>query len=866
MKKFTELKEAIKPKTIVLYFCECNPPTIDHLIAFSATKRIAESINADYTILVSNNQIDESHSLSLPQKLEYINTFFPGFNIVGASENMKTPVDIARIYNKTYKNLIEITGSDGLNTHTTLHENFNNHAYHYDSIKVISTGEVDPDNSHTSKMMKKAIIEGDIKGLRKGLLTYAREVDIKRLMNDSRRGLGLDTIKETINFTTDEIREKYVAGEIFQENTFVESNDKIFKIINRNSNYLTVSDNNGILSKKWLNSCQPIDITEEVMSQFKGITEMKFSSSDKIKVAKIIGGMLGVDVSKGSNAEQMVNAGLRIVKTKPLNAEAIVILQNMLKTADDAGIAYDQKLVPKLVTNRNNEEIIGEDKDSADRRWIVDPITGKGRWSRAHRVTFNLKTDEPDETIGGRTISDSIEPADKEIIDEVSNAKVGTVLKGRSLAHIATFGSLFGHNNSVETPTATKKLKRTLELVKARDARHKTQESHAYTNESTDDHLYKGASYHTLLKKNNFKFVGINQVGKVYSHPTHGNVFIDKMDQWQHRPHGITPGKGYAGMSPVTLHTHLNSLSESIEDTITDDSQTGIESNPTIKSLSIPIQNAENKKRKKNEDIELIDEIKIKTEQSHIKGNRYIAMNEDEQRIADEHHQYLNTLGGKQVNISNISECSVEELEAEPDNKDNITDEEIDEMIAHVNDWDDIVDAYESSDLSYVTASGKHVADVSDRYEGEEGDPYQQSRGKDADVTSDTFNVTKELPTGNKTDESVELNEVLSKVEIVKTRIQHHTKALNNPVHIAVKHRSSAAQLGRRAKTLAIKILKTNLAKKPLNELSAEERTRIEKIINRKTPLIHRIAIRLLPKIRKIEQSKMTHPNFTKKD
>ena len=81
---------------------------------------------------------------------------------------------------------------------------------------------------------------------------------------------------------------------------------------------------------------------------------------------------------------------------------------------------------------------------------------------------------------------------------------------------------------------------------------------------------------------------------------------------------------------------------------------------------------------------------------------------------------------------------------------------------------------------------------------------------------------------------------------------------------VAVKHRSTPAQLNRRAKTLAIKTLKLNLARKPLNQLSPSEKRNIDRVVAGKSTLVHRIALRLMPKIRKIEQSKMTHSNFTK--
>ena len=95
---------------------------------------------------------------------------------------------------------------------------------------------------------------------------------------------------------------------------------------------------------------------EESMKTFKELMEMKFTSSDKIKVARIIADALGVqDVEKSSNAEQLLNNALRKVRNKPLRAENIAIIKNMLQTAKEAGIGYDEKLVPQKVDEGYDE-------------------------------------------------------------------------------------------------------------------------------------------------------------------------------------------------------------------------------------------------------------------------------------------------------------------------------------------------------------------------------------------------------------------------------------------------------------------------------------------------------------------------------
>jgi nicotinic acid mononucleotide adenylyltransferase len=109
------------------------------------------------------------------------------------------------------------------------------------------------------------------------------------------------------------------------------------------------------------------DAFGEEYIKIKGILEMKFNTSDKIKVARIIADALGiVDVEKSSNAEQLINNSLRKIRNKALRPEYVAIVKKMLSTADDAGIEYDKNLVPKPVT-----EAKMSDADMAERERIV---------------------------------------------------------------------------------------------------------------------------------------------------------------------------------------------------------------------------------------------------------------------------------------------------------------------------------------------------------------------------------------------------------------------------------------------------------------------------------------------------------------
>lgn len=63
---------------------------------------------------------------------------------------------------------------------------------------------------------------------------------------------------------------------------------------------------------------------------------------------------------------------------------------------------------------------------------------------------------------------------------------------------------------------------------------------------------------------------------------------------------------------------------------------------------------------------------------------------------------------------------------------------------------------------------------------------------------------------------------------------------------------------------MAVKVLKIRLARKPIDKLTVGEKERLERIIQKRKAAINRIAMRMVPKIRKIETSRLTHSSYTK--
>jgi len=337
MKKFRQLMEGLPPKKIVFAFGRFQPPTIGHELLVNAVKKIAGS-SADHIIYASKTLDAKKNPLSVQRKLYYLKRMFPGVKFAGANDQQRTFMEVAKELNKRYKHIVMVAGSDRVAEYERLLTSYNGKDFNFDSIEVRSAGERDPDADDASGMsgtkMREAAKKGDFKLFKTGLPHTITEIDARRLMNELRKSSGLQPVKESLNIVVDDLREQYFRGEIYNVGDIVESNGQMYEIVKRGSNHLLVKAEDGSLSSKWLQ-----DVSED-------LTSKTLKNTDKIKVARMVSTMLGVENAESmSNPEQLINFGLRKVRSKTLNPESISIVKRMLKLADELGIKYDQNLL-----------------------------------------------------------------------------------------------------------------------------------------------------------------------------------------------------------------------------------------------------------------------------------------------------------------------------------------------------------------------------------------------------------------------------------------------------------------------------------------------------------------------------------------
>jgi hypothetical protein len=154
-----------------------------------------------------------------------------------------------------------------------------------------------------------------------------------------------------------------------------------------------------------------------------------------------------------------------------------------------------------------------------------------------------------------------------------------------------------------------------------------------------------------------------------------------------------------------------------------------------------------------------------------------------------------------------------------------LSDDDMDAMINNTQDHE-FLDAYEDDEL--------HIVDL-DTGEPIEDEPEQ--------VKEET------------------LMEVLSRFERMRAKMRFaKTKSKRERrMSIVLKSRSSTQTLNKRARRMAVILMKKRIARKPLSQLSIGEKERLEGIIQKRKAMIGRIAMKLTPRMRKIEQNRLSH-------
>lgn len=188
-----ELFEA-PTKKAVLAFGRLNPPTIGHAKLVDAIT----SQDGDHYLFLSQTQKPKTDPLDFATKMKLAKQFFPGINI--GHQAVRTPIQaLEKLQSLGYTDIVFIAGSDRVDSFQKLFDTYNgqpdkagNVPFKFNSIKVVSAGERDPDADGAEGMsaskMRAAAAAGDLESFAQG----APDKKLAKTMYDAvRKGMGV---------------------------------------------------------------------------------------------------------------------------------------------------------------------------------------------------------------------------------------------------------------------------------------------------------------------------------------------------------------------------------------------------------------------------------------------------------------------------------------------------------------------------------------------------------------------------------------------------------------------------------------------------------------------------------------------------
>lgn len=132
-------------------------------------------------------------------------------------------------------------------------------------------------------------------------------------------------------------------------------------------------------------------------------------------------------------------------------------------------------------------------------------------------------------------------------------------------------------------------------------------------------------------------------------------------------------------------------------------------------------------------------------------------------------------------------------------------------------------------------------------------------------VDDDTGEEIEDEEENKKIKEST-LMEVLSRAERIRARVRlaKTQSKRERSVKIALKRYSPPATINKRARRLAIKLMKQRMVRgRDVNKLSVGEKERIERTLEKRKDTINRVAMKLAPRVRKMEKARLSHTKYT---
>lgn len=832
MKHFKNLLESLPAKTVVFAFGRFNPPTTGHELLVKFVKKLAKSTGADYVIYASATQDKKKNPLSVDKKVHYLNQMFPGTNFMAAGGTERTFIEVAKHLNKKYRNIIMVAGSDRVEEYERLLNKQNGIDFNFDSIKVSSAGERDADSDDASGMsaskMRAAASKGDYPTFKKGLPSTLRDIDGKRLMNDVRQGLGLEHIKENIKFQPNALREAYLAKQIFNIGDVVESTGSQFEIVDRGSNYLTVVDGEGQTYRKWLHECAVVQtVVEDVQPgyapdeiSFKGFTTKNLHhSADAVKAFQ------GTIERYGKLEPATVLAALKAT-------DAYMKINDMHleqgEPPDESELAAWREAHQKA-------------RDSLNR--VGEFIHHQDYWHMHEHEIQDMEANYNPDTAGAE-MADSYEPQGDLIEAASPAARFNQKVKQAQAAHEA--GDHKKAKYHLDTARSFMLGINSNDHSKIKDSYPKYKELRDLHKEELEEEL----TDKTIKSGDKVKvarviadMLGVENA-ETLSPEVAVNMGLRKIKNKRMTPELIGVVKKMLTLAQeVGIKVDTTLIPKTVSEDVVNKGSTYNVAKDILRYKDFAKLKKMNGEQTEVLDVKDDDGVEVAAnkvghtlhsdspEHDTVRRMKVAYKTED---VASADYK-INPMTGRKYRAHKIEFANsgmkdkLDPEQVKEEVEDGFSEDDLETMANGVTEPEHVLDAYDDSELVIV----------------------------DADTGEEIDSMAEEVE---------QINEVLSRIERMKAKIRFARTASKRErrVQVALRTRSSSTKINARARRLAVNLMKQKIIRKPVAQMTVQEKERAEAIIARRKEAIGRLAMKLAPRVRKIENERLSHSKVTK--
>ena len=659
---------------------------------------------------------------------------------------------------------------------------------------------------------------------------------------------------------------------------------------------------------------------EESMKTFKELIEMKFSSSDKIKVARIIADALGVpDVEKSSSADQLVNNALRKIRNKPMRPEYMSVLKNMLQTAREAGINYDEKLVPgkieevdlsenapfkkldqavayatdKVKTHRDNLDGIEVYKHKAGGYDVNHTMNSNGRNSLHKSGAKHL----------GTVYKDKPTNIKEETLDEISSKLAGDYYGAATKKHIAKVGVKPNMYGRIEKDMGKQRKAGVDRAMDRITGARKTNEEYEQIIQALEEAI-------STIDKGEYDYEGAMARTQLQTVVRNSQELINMLSMDDNMPEWV--------QSKITLaQDYISSVRDYLKSREELGEATAYYNKPSfLKKMSrIAKQERQAREKKEAEQKKQVKEESSSVYDNHIKGHsdygsivkkhgviktkqiiRHLKTERESMRKSDwagpahlKKHDYAirglsRALGEEKVEYEEHEQSTYDDSKFVVGDTGKLTYDAMKRFlgIQNVSDLENLKNKssftmtqkrymheeteeedFDEEDFDDDITSMSEPEHIIDAYDDEEFAIVDDESGEELD-TDGYEEEDKEEEAKIKEGKIIileisRMERIRRKQRFARTKSKREVRA-----QIALRRTSNQTTINKRARRLATAMIKRRLLRKDPNKATLPEKERVERFLQTRKALVDRLSRRVAPRIRQIEKSRLQHKKFTK--